>query len=312
MAERKLGSGDSSIGAEIRIINGPLDPGDAYNLIMTLAEPVIFRNMIENWKARQWSIDVFCERFCNLSTTFKVCPRTSRQPNSPPIMETDCMYVQGRIGFFTKWLNGEDDPESPLNQLSRERFALYIDYKYMKDMFVNDDQEVLKDVDWGAFGCHGKDGSHSTIWIGSSHAFTPLHKDTYGCNLVAQLSGRKSWSLFHPDDTDKLYPVRLPYEESSIFSAVDIENPDFTKYPKFMDAKGYKVILCPGDVLFVPKHWWHFVRHVEAGISVNMWITKVDDDFDQVKEAVVRLLICSIKGFECPGDRQWLNPNEVN
>jgi len=31
-----------------------------------------------------------------------------------------------------------------------------------------------------------------------------------------------------------------------------------------------------------------------------------------VKEAVVRLLICSIKGFECPGDRQWLNPNEVN
>ena len=125
--------------------------------------------------------------------------------------------------------------------LFRERFALYIDYKYMKDMFVNDDQEVLKDVDWGAFGCHGKDGSHSTIWIGSSHAFTPLHKDTYGCNLVAQLSGRKSWSLFHPDDTDKLYPVRLPYEESSIFSAVDIENPDFTKYPKFMDAKGYKV-----------------------------------------------------------------------
>ena len=144
MAERKLGSGDSSIGAEIRIINGPLDPGDAYNLIMTLAEPVIFRNMIENWKARQWSIDVFCERFCNLSTTFKVCPRTSRQPNSPPIMETDCMYVQGRIGFFTKWLNGEDDPESPLNQLSRSILLhcfvavlpLVRKYSYLQEILV--------------------------------------------------------------------------------------------------------------------------------------------------------------------------------
>ena len=129
--------------------------------------------------------------------------------------------------------------------LFRDRFSLYIDYKYMKDMFVNGNHEVLKDVDWGAFGCHGKDGSHSTIWIGSSQAFTPLHKDTYGCNLVAQLSGQKSWSLFHPDDTEKLYPVRLPYEESSIFSAVDIENPDFTKHPKFVDAKGYKVCCVP-------------------------------------------------------------------
>ena len=113
----------------------------------------------------------------------------------------------------------------------------------MKDMFINDDSKVLKDIDWETFGYHGKNGKHSTIWIGSSHAFTPLHKDTYGCNLVAQLSGQKSWTMFHPKDTDKLYPIRIPYEESSIFSSVNIESPDYIKYPKFADARKYMVCI---------------------------------------------------------------------
>ena len=124
----------------------------------------------------------------------------------------------------------------------RNEFSIYIDYKHMDKMFVNDESRVLKDVNWEAFGCHGKNGSHSTIWVGSSHAFTPLHKDTYGCNLVAQLSGRKLWTMFSPGDTDKLYPLRIPYEESSIFSAVDVERADLAKYPKFIDAREYKVM----------------------------------------------------------------------
>ena len=39
--------------------------------------------------------------------------------------------------------------------------------------------------------------------------------------------------------------------------------------------KCQQVILEPGDALYIPKHWWHFVRNIEASISVNMWITKV-------------------------------------
>ena len=35
------------------------------------------------------------------------------------------------------------------------------------------------------------------------------------------------------------------------------------------------MILKPGDVLFVPKHWWHYVESQETSISVNTWIELV-------------------------------------
>lgn len=40
-------------------------------------------------------------------------------------------------------------------------------------------------------------------------------------------------------------------------------------------ARPYTVILEPGQVLYVPRHWWHFVESLEDSISVNMWIEMV-------------------------------------
>ena len=123
----------------------------------------------------------------------------------------------------------------------RDHFSLYIDYKHMRELFTDNENDVLKEIDWEIFGYHGKNGEDSTLWIGSDDAFTPLHKDTYGCNLVAQLFGKKKWKMFHPKDTEKLYPVRIPYEESSVFSAINIDNPDHHKYPRFLEATTYEV-----------------------------------------------------------------------
>lgn len=51
--------------------------------------------------------------------------------------------------------------------------------------------------------------------LGTPGAHTACHYDSYGYNVHAQLSGSKRWILFEP--SENMEPVRIPYEESTIF-----------------------------------------------------------------------------------------------
>lgn len=167
-------------------------------------------------------------------------------------------------------------------------------------------------MDWKPLGFEGRSGKDSTFWIGSSGAYTPCHFDTYGSNLVAQICGRKQWILFPPEDSYCLYPTRVPYEESSVFSSVNILSPDLKAHPLFKRCNPYIVTLEPGDVLFVPKQWWHFVQSLDASVSINSWIElpKDSDVSTRLDEAIVRVLMTSlIPTYELPYET-WINPNE--
>ena len=131
-------------------------------------------------------------------------------------------------------------PKNPLLSLPPSQFWVYADYKYMSQL-CPDCTELTSAIDWGVFGFHGRRGNDSTLWVGSRGAFTPCHYDTYGCNLVAQLWGRKRWVLFSPVHSSRLYPTRIPFEESSVFSEVCLGQPDLHRFPAFASAVGYQV-----------------------------------------------------------------------
>jgi len=50
---------------------------------------------------------------------------------------------------------------------------------------------------------------------------------------------------------------------------VNAETPDLISHPAFSEAKRYEVILEPGDLLFIPYFWFHYLRSLEPSISVN-------------------------------------------
>lgn len=110
----------------------------------------------------------------------------------------------------------------------------------MAELF-KDFPHLRHSVNWDCFGFPQRSGDESTIWIGSDKAATPCHIDTYGCNLVAQIFGRKKWTLFPPDEMPNLYPTRIPYEESSVFSQVNITNPNLSRFPAFASVVRYEV-----------------------------------------------------------------------
>lgn len=108
------------------------------------------------------------------------------------------------------------------------------------------------------------DGRPGTVkmWLGPGATVTPLHHDEHSI-LFAQVFGRKQFKLIPPFDAPRLY-VRRRY-----YSPVDPENVDLARYPAFARASVLDVVVEPGDLLFLPVGWWHWVRALDVSISVT-------------------------------------------
>jgi lysine-specific demethylase 8 len=44
-----------------------------------------------------------------------------------------------------------------------------------------------------------------------------------------------------------------------------------TEFPLYAGTPHVDVVLGPGDVLFIPRGWWHHVRALSASFSVSFW-----------------------------------------
>jgi ribosomal protein L16 Arg81 hydroxylase len=115
----------------------------------------------------------------------------------------------------------------------------------------------------------GHEASKPLFFFAPSGAVTPLHYDVCH-NLIAQISGRKRFTLVAPRYGSFLYH---PSFRSRFYwaSPVDAEAPDLARYPRFARAVAQECVLEPGDMLFLPGGWRHQVRALEEGISLSLF-----------------------------------------
>ncbi|CAL1272427.1 unnamed protein product [Larinioides sclopetarius] len=269
--------------------------------------PVVFKNQINSWSIPLLTSNLI-GKYRNTLLDFRIVPKSHKGVS----WEAQHVFEEASISDFVSWQNKEStalNSTNPFKKYKKDEYWAYSSYNYMNVIFPNDsDIQTLK---WDAFGFPEVTGKESTFWLGSEDANTPCHFDSYGCNLVAQIKGRKQWILFPPTDTSFLYPTRIPYEESSVFSNVNILNTDFTCHPLFKNAHPHIVTLEPGDVLFVPKKWWHFVKCLDnVTISINTWIKMDSDSQCRLEEGVVRALMSALISYYEPDKENWLNPKE--
>ena len=102
------------------------------------------------------------------------------------------------------------------------------------------------------------------MFFGCKNSATPMHYDPDLAHLFhTVMYGKKRVVLFHNDQSRNLY--RNPFTTRSY---IDVDNPDFDKFPRLKEATGYEEILEPGETVFIPSGYWHYMVYEEGGYSI--------------------------------------------
>ena len=313
--------------------------------------PFIATGLCDQWEAREWELPVLGSAFGSAPTCIRMHqqrPDNCASGASVPY-EGECTYVRATLAEFCAWLEHGSDTalHGALTSFPRDEWVGYCDYQDLSSLFVGT-PEALMAVDWSTIlgaAVDGdnvpRDGTHSTLWLGSNGACTPLHYDTYGAaNWVSQLRGRKRWRLHPPTPGPHdggWRCSRVPYEQSSVYArdasngetiseapldrAHQVRQSQGSSHDGIDDGIGggssgdgsdggngasadgghrnsgwMEVELRAGDVLFVPRHWWHAVCTTsDHALSINTWIDgAAADAYERMREAAVRLIACAI------------------
>lgn len=100
-------------------------------------------------------------------------------------------------------------------------------------------------------------------FFGGQGAITRIHRDMdNSCVFLTELAGYKRVVLFDPKYSQKLY--QYPF---STHTSIDVNQPDFVKYPALQYIKGIDCTIGPGDTIFMPAGWWHHIEYNTAGLG---------------------------------------------
>jgi len=110
----------------------------------------------------------------------------------------------------------------------------------------------------------------SGLWVGQKGNITALHYDSWH-GLLGQVSGRKRVVLFSPEESGNLYA------ETSLNGGLGASRlpakcleADRNTFPRIDHAARYEAILAPGDMLYIPPYWWHYVESLDNVISLSL------------------------------------------
>jgi lysine-specific demethylase 8 len=104
------------------------------------------------------------------------------------------------------------------------------------------------------------------LWLGPWGCVSPLHNDPLD-NFFMQYMGRKEILLYPPQT--EVYAGHNGQQRNT--SPIEPTSFDKSSYPLFKPDQGLSCEIGPGDALYIPSRWWHFVLSTETSASVNVW-----------------------------------------
>ena len=202
--------------------------------------PVVFKGAAKNWIAcKSWSPNFFKEHYGNTKVVLfngsvKDIKSAKRSDTKLLDFKTFINLMQSGSKDYVRFLPILDENPELLNQINNDWLSKYSNSK--------------------------RKGLKRQLFIGGKNTSTSIHS-AIGSNLFVQIHGRKEWYIY-----DTCYnPLIQPVVDKSIFfrSNVTAKKPDEI----FKKAKGWHVVLQPGDILYNPPFFWHEVHNLDTSIG---------------------------------------------
>ena len=209
--------------------------------------PVVITGATDDWPARHWSPQYLKRRYGD--RLLPVLPiRDGTVVYSPDV---GVRFEQMRCA---DWIDGLTAGSPP---------SYYAQF-HIADVLP----ELANDLRMPSF-CPDAPWWKVRFWMSPANTVSPMHQDLPD-NLLSQFIGRKRLVLVPPRDSWRMYRHPLTSHVPHA-SRVDAEHPDLARFPRFARARKMVVELSPGDILYLPRLWWHQTRSLDFSVSVNQW-----------------------------------------
>jgi [protein]-arginine 3-hydroxylase / protease len=106
------------------------------------------------------------------------------------------------------------------------------------------------------------------LWISGPGTVNPLHWD-YNHVALTQVIGEKNFVIFPPRESPKI----ASFVDGKVWrtTGLDLGAIDRARFPDADRAEAWTCTVKPGDVLFIPYRWWHYMSSDTYSISVSWW-----------------------------------------
>jgi len=102
------------------------------------------------------------------------------------------------------------------------------------------------------------------MFFGGKNTGVRMHFDIDMSNVLhTNFEGKKRVILVSQEYNDLLYKTPL-----NTYSIADFQNMDQKKFPGLKYVKGYDIVLNPGEALFMPGGYWHYMVYLEGSFAV--------------------------------------------
>ena len=217
-------------------------PEEFNNLTGSLKRPLIIEKAMDDWPARAWTEKSFRKQFGNLKINVR---ENNSQGNWYKDTRPQVMTIADYLDLIKK------KPHFYAGNNFLEGLAEIKEQIFVPKFLYNRSNPRIDSL--------------QTLWLGKD-ILTPLHYDIR-YNVLAQVWGEKTVTLIPPGKYSTFYPETDRTMSSQIHNPYDFNS---KKFPLFDKTKAIQITLTPGQILFMPIFWWHFIT---AKKKLNCTIT---------------------------------------